>query len=98
MSDTSEVRGTRTEDWTGTTCEICKTRLRTNGCCADARNEYDRVAELCHVLMNFYRHDGHTNACIVAASETCLETCRRGRAALIAEGYWTGELPAVQRD
>jgi len=92
------IRGTPTEDWTGTTCEICKARLGTNGCCADARNEYDRVAELCHVLMNCYGVDGHMDACRAAQSETCLETCRRGRAALMVEGYWTGELPALQRD
>jgi len=73
------------------TCEICQTRLRSNGCCADARDEFDRVAELCHVLMNCYGLDGHMDACREAQSKTCLETCRRGRAALIAEGQWSQE-------
>ena len=47
-----------------------------------------RIEGLCMVLANCYGLDGHMDACREAASDTCLETCRRGREALQAEGYW----------
>ena len=77
-------------DLEGAICDVCQARVGKNGCCADARNEYDRVAELCHVLMTFYHPTkGHTDACPLT-NLVCLETCRRGRNALMSEGYWTG--------